>query len=219
MKTNSLLLAGAVTIASAIGAMAQGTVFSVNAVGFVNTTVPAGKQLIVSNPLLATDNKVDAVLGNVPDQSQIFKWNPTNQTFQANTFFTGFGWLTKDMEVVPGEAFYLRAPAGTDINVTFVGNVPQGSLTNSLVAGFNLVSSQVPQAGGITGDLEMPTANLDQVFTFNGSAFTTYTYFDGFGWLKQGGSAPEDPQIGVGQGFFLRKAASVKWTRTFSVNN
>jgi hypothetical protein len=219
MKAKSLLLAGAVTIASAVGAMAQGTVFSVNAVGFVNTIVPAGKQLIISNPLSAADNTVDAVLANVPDQTQLFKWNPTNQVFEANTYFTGFGWLTKTMSVVPGEAFYLRNAAPTNLTITFVGNVPQGSLTNSLVAGFNLVSSQVPQAGGLSGDLGMPTSNLDQVFTFDGISFTTYTYFEGFGWLKQGESTPTDPQIPVGTGCFVRKSAAVAWTRNFSVNN
>jgi hypothetical protein len=219
MKAKSLLLAGAVVFASAAGAMAQGTVFSVNAVGFVNKTFPPNQFVIAANPLLAADNNVTNLFQNVPNLSTLSKWNPTTQQFVNNTYFTGFGWLDKTMSLVPGEAFFFKnSDTSTGYAVTFVGNVSQGSLTNSLVPGFNLVSSQVPQSGGVTTDLALPINNLEVVSTFDGSKFDNYTYFTGFGWLGPNSQAGE-PQIAVGQGFFVKKTQATAWTRNFSVNN
>ena len=200
--------------------MAQGTVFSVNAVGFVNKTFPPNEFVIASNPLVASDNYVTNLFQNVPDRSTISKWNPATQQFQNNTYFAGFGWLDQTMTLVPGEAFFFRNNSANNYTVTFVGNVSQGSLTNSLVAGFNLVSSQVPQSGGVTTDLGLPIANLEIVSTFVGGGFVNHTFFDDGGagiWLAN--NQQIEPQIAVGQGFFVKKNQPVGWTRNFSVNN
>jgi len=212
MKAKSLLLAGAVTIASAVGAMAQGTVFSVNAVGFVNKTFPAGKFTLAANPLVASDNSVQTLLASAPAGTQVFKFNPTSGSFETASLGV-FGWVNGTLSLLPGEGFFVKNGGGSDFTVTFVGNVNQGSLTNSLVAGFNLVSSQVPQAGLVSTDLQMPTSNGDQVFRFNSDTGYTTHSLGIFGWV--GG----EPSVEVGEGFFVRKNASANWTRSFSVNN
>lgn len=211
MKAKSLLLAGAIVLSSAAGAMAQGTVFSVNAVGFVNKTFPAGKFTLAANPLIAADNTVQSLFANA-QTVQVFKFNPTTSSFEtANKGI--FGWSGANFTLVPGEAFFVNNTSASDFTATFVGNVSQGSLTNTLVAGFNLVSSQVPQAGLLSTDLLMPVTNGDQVFRFDSNTgYITHT-LGIFGWN------PSEPSVSVGEGVFVKKNVAVNWTRSFSVNN
>lgn len=116
------------------------------------------------------------------------------------------------MTIVPGEAYFLKNAGTGAFSITFVGNVNQGNLSNALVAGFNMVSSQVPQAGLIVTDLKAPIVSGEQVFVFNGTGYTSYT-LTFLGW------SPSEPIIDVGQGFFVRKTAAGSWDRSFSVNN
>mgnify|MGYP003961620679 FL=1 len=195
--------------AATFGAAAQ-TVFSVNAVGFVNRTFNAGFSL-ASNPLVAADNTVPTLFDAAPAGTQIFKFNPATGGFLSSTR-TIFGWTDTAMTLVPGEAYFLKNIGASAFNVTFVGNVNQGALSNSLVSGFNMVSSQVPQSGLVATDLGAPIANGEQVFRFNGTGYDSFTLTI-FGWT------PSEPIIEVGQGFFVRKTQAANWTRQFSVNN
>lgn len=192
--------------ASAASASAQ-TVYSVNAVGFVNVVFPPGFS-IACNPLEGATNTLPALFPDVPLNSQVFKF--TGGGFQTvGTYF--FGWDNTTVTLVPGEAFFFKN-AGSAFTNTFVGNVKQGALTTPLSAGFNLVGSQVPQAGLIETDLRLTPALNDSVYTFD-SANNRYnppsTWF--FGW-------DTEPFIQVGQGFFIKKASAGSWDRTFSVN-
>lgn len=120
------------------------------------------------------------------------------------------------MSLVPGEGFFFKNPAATNITLTFVGNVKQGTLTTSLPQGFSLVASQVPQSGLVSTDLGLPVSFLDAIFRFNG------TGYDSFVVVNAGPPATwtgGEPTINVGEGFFVKKQSSgVNWTRTFSVN-
>lgn len=206
MKAKALLAAGLMMAAAAAQSTAQ-TVYSVNAVGFVNIVIPNGFS-IIGNPLEAATNTVAALFPSVPNNCQIFKWSGSTFT-NAGTFF--FGWDNPNATLVPGEAFFFKNTGAAFTN-TFVGNVKQGTLTTPLSAGFNFVASQVPQSGLLEQDLKYVPGNNDQVFTFN-SAGNTYntprTWF--FGW-------DSEPFIEVGQGFFVKRANSGNWTRTFSVS-
>jgi acetoin utilization deacetylase AcuC-like enzyme len=94
-----------------------------------------------------------------------------------------------------------------------VGEVPQGTLSTPLVQGFNLVASQVPQAGALSGALGYTAAEGDQVYQFNVATqqYASSTY-------ELGAWGPSDPAIGVGEGFFLSKGAAGTWTREFDVS-
>ncbi len=211
MKAKTLLTAGLMLAASAAASLAQ-TVYSVNAVGFVNVTLPPGFSL-VANPLEGATNTVVALFPNtLPNNSQVFKFNPVSGSFASSTFFFGT-WSDPAMTLVPGEGFFFRNPSGTAITNTFVGNVKQGTLATPLSAGFNLVSSQVPQAGLVTTDLGAPVGNNETVYQFNNlsGSYASSTLF--FGTWSGG-----EPTIGVGEGFFLKKNGSASWSRTFSVN-
>ena len=211
MKTKSLLAAGLLMAATAASSVAQ-TVYSVNAVGFVNVTFRPGFT-IASNPLVGTANTVSALFPNLQVLSQVFKFDPLAGSFISSTYLGSGLWTTPGMTLVPGEAYFLKNTAATDVVVTFVGNVSQGTLTTSLPAGFSWASSQVPQSGLVTTDLQLPAGFLDAVFTFDSvNGYTGYTYLGSNLWT------PSEPTIGVGQGFFVKKQTAGSWTRNFSVN-
>jgi hypothetical protein len=205
MKGKSLLVAGLVLGAGAASSFAQ-TVYSVNAVGFVNKTLTPGFHLI-SNPLNAPTNTLSALFpaNSVPIGTTVFQFNGAN--FVGSTYL---GFWTTDLTNVPGGGFFIKNPVATNVTVTFVGNVQQGTLTTPLPAGFWIASSQVPQAGLITTDLQMPTALGDSVFKFTNGAYVGSTFL--VQWL------PSEPLIDVGESFFVKKSAPVNWVRTFSVS-
>ena len=214
MKTKALLAAGLMMAASAASASAQ-TVYSVNAVGFVNVTCPPGFSLI-ANPLAAATNTVAALFPNAASGTTVYKFNPATGGFISTTFSSFLGdWTDPTVTLVPGEGFFYKNPAGTAVTNTFVGNVQQGTLITSLGSGFTLVSSQVPQQGLVSTDLGMPNDAGTTVFTYD-NAGNAYSSFSFSSFL--GGWAPSEPTIGVGQGFFVKRSATGSWSRAFNVN-
>jgi hypothetical protein len=211
MRTKTLLFTAAVMAAGFTAATAQ-SVYSVNAVGYVNLNLGAQFSLIC-NPLKGTNNLLSTILPVVPDGSQLLKWNASIQQFSdANVYTDGLGWLP-DATLAPGEGAFINLPGPSTI--TFVGEVPQGSLTNNLPPNFGLISSIVPQSIGIEA-AGLPAADGDQVLFWNPanqSFFDAIVFIDGLGWL------PSDPTPAVGQGFFyFNTGAARQWTRTFTVN-
>jgi hypothetical protein len=109
------------------------------------------------------------------------------------------------------------------MTATFVGTVPQGSLTNILVKGFNLVGSMVPASGdfvantitsgffasevnqsGASGTTKGP-ANGDSVLTYGSGAYIGNGAWSG-SW-SQGLAPSGGPEISaVSQGFFYQNA-------------
>jgi hypothetical protein len=211
MRTKALLLTAAVLTAGVASSVAQ-SVYSVNAVGYVNLNLPANYSLI-SNPLNGTNNNLNTVLPSVPPGSQILTWNAASQGFNdASVYFPGVGWSV-DSVLNPGQGAFLFLPSAATI--TFVGEVPQGNLTNTLPANFGLVSHMVPQAIGLEA-ASLPASPGDQVLFWDRAAQTfenAYVYFPGAGWT------PGDPVPDVGEGFFyFNSGAARSWGRTFSVN-
>lgn len=211
MRTKTIVLLAAAGVAGVVTASAQ--VYSVNVVGYVNTEVKAGFNLL-ANPLdnKNTDgNAVANLITGIPDESFLYKY--TGGTYTINNFDFG-EWTDPAMTLVPGEGFWLELPpAAAPVTITFVGEVKQGTLTTPMVAGFNLVGSQVPQAGLLSTDLGYPAADEDFVYTYKDGAYTIYNYDFGE-WT----TPPGEPTIGVGEGFWAEKVAAVDWVRTFSVN-
>lgn len=210
--------------------MAQGAVYSVNAVGYVNTELRPGYNLI-SNPLIAANNTIGELFKGLPNQTQVAKFvrsatNP-NGSFVIGTWSSILGrWSSTDpnfanIEVRPGEGVFVRNPTQAALTVTFVGDVPQGTLSTPLPQGLSIVSSQVPQSGTAT-ELGLPVANLDQIHqwdpTLNGGAggYRTSTYSS----ILNGFSGAPLGTLKVGEAFFFNKrsAGAGTWTRTFNVN-
>lgn len=211
MRTKTLLLTAAIGAAGVATSMAQ--VFSVNAVGYVTKTVPAGKFALISNPLNAADNTIDKLFAGLPAGTQIYKYDGTKYVPGVfDDFDNTYGPLGKQT-LVPGEGIFVKNNSAADINITFVGEVPQGDLKNPLPKGLSIRSSQVPQAGN-SNQLGLKGGPGDQVFKFN---VATQGYqpgaFDDFDnkW-------PDTLTVDVGEAFFISKANAGSWDRSFNVN-
>jgi hypothetical protein len=212
MRTKTLLATAVLSAAGVATSMAQ--VFSVNAVGYINVDVPPGFSMI-ANQLNAANNAISALIPTAPGGTAIYKF--TGSAYEIYTFDDlDSVWLPNGNATLnPGEGAFIRNPTQQPFRVTFVGEVPTGSLSNPLPAGFSIRSSQVPQAGGITSDLGFPAAGGDTIYQFNnaGNNYTISTFDDlDSVWL------PTEPEIDVGEAFFVRKTAAGDWTRTFDVN-
>jgi hypothetical protein len=207
MRTQLILTTAVLGVAGSLGASAQ--VYSVNAVGYINVSVPAGKLALVANQLNAGGNKISEVLAPSGD---VTVYTYAAGAFTLNAFSFG-EWANPNQVVGPGTAFFIKNEGATDMTLTFVGEVPTGTLTTALGANLNLTASQVPQAGKLVTDLGFPVAEDDTVYKWDiaGQTYTLNAY--SFGEWGAG-----EPTVGVGEGFWVQKTAAASWTRTFSVN-
>lgn len=217
MKNKTLLLTAVLGAASLATAVAQ-TVYSVNAVGYVNVTVPAGKFALLTNPLNQPTNSLAAVLPDVPANTLVYAYNPSSSSFSTftkrSTGWTGTGATTATLN--PGQGFFIKNAGTTDFTITFVGEVPQGTdLTVNYVAGFNLIGSIVPQAGKLETDLKFPAATNDKAYIFS-TATQGYTTFTRRASSWTGGTG--EPTLDVAGAMFYQAGAAGAWKRTFSVN-
>jgi hypothetical protein len=217
MRTKTLLLTAAVGAAGVATSMAQ--VFSVNAVGYVNKTIPANGFAMVSNPLKAADNTIDKLFAGVPVGTTVYKYTP-GTGYTIGTFDdldNSFGAIGKT-ELLPGQGVFVKNPGATPLTVTFVGEVMQGDVSQQMVAGLSMVSSKVPQAGTPT-DLSFPTKAAqglsagDQVYKFQTNQTYLIATFDDLddNWDKP-------LTFDVGEAVFVKLGKPVNWTRNFSVN-
>jgi hypothetical protein len=99
--------------------------------------------------------------------------------------------------------------------LTFVGEVNQGSLTNTLPIGVRAIrTSIVPQAGKVGTDLKVPGEANDALYQYRGG-YSTYVFdADDLVW------APVEPTNLVGEAFFYVKSGSSVsnlWIRNFTV--
>jgi hypothetical protein len=217
MRTKTLLLTAAVGAAGVATSMAQ--VFSVNAVGYVNKTIPANGFAMVSNPLKAADNTIDKLFAGVPVGTTVYKYTP-GTGYTIGTFDdldNSFGAIGKT-ELLPGQGVFVKNPGATPLTITFVGEVMQGDVSQQMVAGLSMVSSKVPQAGTPT-DLSFPTKAAqglsagDQVYKFQTNQTYLIATFDDLddNWDKP-------LTFDVGEAVFVKLGKPVNWTRNFSVN-
>jgi len=212
MRTKTLLCLAALTAAGVATSMAQSNVYSLNVVGYVNVTCPANQLVLLANQLNTTNNTIGALIPNGPAFAQFYKYNGG---------YTAYGFDDVDLvwtpnanaTLNPGEGGFYRSPSATTL--TFVGEVLQGSRTNTLPIGLYAIrSSIVPQQGKISTDLLVPGEAFDQAYTYAGG-YTAYGFDDvDLVWT------PSEPTINVGQAFFYHKASTStqsKWIRNFTV--
>ncbi len=230
MRTKALLLAAAFAAAGAATSMAQ--VYSVNAVGYVNVTLPSGFSM-VSNPLDAgagnnTVKKLFSnIAGGVPNNSRVYLFSNATGAYTTVTYNSILGgWNgpagSADSEINPGSGAFFQNTTANPLTLTFVGEVKQGAnLSNPIKVGFNIIANQVPQAGKLDAfaNSTFPGNNGDRVYRFNPStgAYQTFTFNS-----ILGGWSPALPSINVGESFFYFRGGAngdTAWTRSFNVNN
>merc|ERR1711898_41638 len=99
MRTKTLLLTAFVGALGFTAAQAQ--VYSVNAVGYVNKSIPAGFS-IVANPLNNGENKVADVFGANPGSLTVYRFGDAG--FSINSYDADFEeWDNGDDVIAPGD--------------------------------------------------------------------------------------------------------------------
>jgi hypothetical protein len=177
MRTKTLLCAAALAAAGiATSAMAQSNVYSLNVVGYYNVTVPANQYILVGNQLNTTNNSLPGIIPNPPPGSQFQYFQ--NGSLSAYTFDDlDLQWEpdATGLDLSPGHGGYFKSPVAT--TVTFVGEVKQGSLTNTFTKNQYVVrASQVPVATNLVG-MQLLGEPGDQVQVYN-NGFTAFTFDD-----------------------------------------
>jgi len=232
MRTKTVLLSALLGTLGTVAANAQTNVYSLNAVGYVNVTVPPGFS-IISCPLIASpDNTMNTLINNGAggpygagafDGCSVYFWypsitnyvtetgkpigtNPKSQTSNTN------GWVLDGTNALnPGVGAWFDNTTATTFTLTFVGQVPSGPNTNVLTPGFNLVGSKVPMSGDLISNSISALTNYnvgDIVYSWS-TAITNYVTFTsttgkagGHGYLGQWTSVGDPTIPNVGEGFW-----------------
>jgi hypothetical protein len=210
MRTKVLLCAAALA-ASLASSMAQ-NVYSLNVVGYYNMPVAANTLVMMANQLNTTNNTIANLIPGGPPNALLYKFAGGYTGYQFDD--VDLVWKPDGNATLnPGEGGFFLSPVATTL--TFVGEVLQGSLTNTLPLGQKVIrSSIVPQQGLISTDLKLPGEANDSLYTY-ASGYAPYQFDDvDLVWK------PSEPTIIVGQSFFYVKATTgtkSAWVRNFTV--
>jgi hypothetical protein len=237
MRTKVLICA-AFLAASLASSMAQ-NVYSLNVVGYVNITIPAGQGTIICNPLDSNmgspagggfndiTNLFTATTGNPQANSIIEAFNPVTANWGSPITYNSIThkW-SSSLPLGVGQAIYYKNVSTSVATVfTFTGQVQQGTYVNNVFAksGANMIGSPVPIGGGLTNSTTVtglvPNAN-DLVEVFNGAAPGGGSWSAQSTWNSVTKKWSADYQIPPGQGFYYKNGsatATLTWTSNFTV--
>jgi hypothetical protein len=240
MRTKTLILTVALSAAGIATSLAQ--VYSVNAVGYVNQTIPNNFSMI-ANPFETQTNTLNALLNpnELPGAGigvSFYKFVNGNYRVSAVSLFGG-EWLDDqanpngDIETLDfGHGAFLLNQTGAPFTKTWVGEVAQSSppgtpVTNPIPLGFSIRSSKIPQGGLIQTDLGFPATAGDDVYKFlpgiqNYAVYNNSTFGAGGGGTDQdwfdGDANNVQPTLEIGESVFVSKVDTKSWDRVFSVN-
>ena len=192
-------------------------VTSANIVGYSKGSVAAGSFEVVAAQFLvgsvADGMTLDDAFGdNVGNGDQVLFWSGAG--YSVYTYYTGWGWYdytgtveSGDVIIPSGTSVWMKSVAGTEYIVA--GEVPSSdSVTITLVAGFNMITSPYPVAMALDDLSTDVLSNGDQALFWNGAGYTVYTYYTGWGWYDYTGTVESgDVTIPVGGGCWLKSAA------------
>jgi hypothetical protein len=232
MRTKALL-GLAVLSASAATCLAQ-NVYSLNIVGYVNVTIPAGTPqkpglALIANPLKPSNANYNItntiVLGAGQDNAQIFTWAGTGWSSDTPQWY----WLGDHGEWSPeatidlGSAFFIANP-GSAGTVTFVGEVATGDISYALPAGISVVAPKTPVEQAWPG--RDVGNDGDLIFTWAGTGWSAanYQYYAdtqnpaNSSWYADGVATPENgPVVKVGEGVVYQNTkTALAWVRQFN---
>jgi hypothetical protein len=220
MRTKTLLAAAAMLAAGFASSMAQSNVYSLNVVGYVNKVLSGGgKYTAIANPLNTASNTLPNLLNaSLPaNGAQVLKYDPSISDYRIYGKL-GSTWLNNGANVTlnPGEGclIFLSALVTSDVTNTFVGEVLQGNLINSMSAGYQLVGNMVPD-GGLASSIQLtnvPGIPASQVLTWD-SATQDWIIHGRIGTIWTGG----EPSINVGESVLINASTPFNWVRNFTV--
>jgi len=227
MRTKALLSVAAIA-ASAISAMAQSNVYSLNIVGYATVTIGSGYNLL-SNPLSAGVTNGANEIMPILDGEVILTW--TGSAYSQVGYDSGFGgWVGADgstpsapPSLPPGKGFFFFNPNAAPTNVTFVGQVvpgPSSTNTLSLPSGYSLVGSPLPAtvAQITNAPVSLPVLDGMLILQYSGGKYAQTGFDSGFGgWVGADGTTPSvAPPYKIGDGFFFfnPNPAAASWSQS-----
>jgi hypothetical protein len=167
-----------------------------------------------------TNNTLVSVLGtNLPTLTRVYAFDPVAGAYSFATLVGG-AWSGANLAAVnarlqPGQGVFLQIPASATLpqTVTVVGEVRQGALSTPVGAYYQILASQVPQAGLIQTDLGYAPVALDRTYQWLpvAQAYGSPRTFAAGTW--SGGQ----PSLAVGEALFLQGHAGSAWNRNFTV--
>jgi len=217
MRTKALLLAAALTAAGIASMQAQSNVYSINVVGYVNVVCSNGYTLVNTPLVPANDTLTNLLDAYVPAGNSVLVFSGGGyQTFIKDEFDAT--WNGGNTPLPNGKGYFVRNIGAAPFTITYVGEVPQGNLTNALAAGYSLVGSKVPQAGAVE-TLGIVPGLGDSVLRYVNGGFVTSINDEFDNTWGGGGADPNNgPSVAVGEGFFYRNIANTAtWVRNFSI--
>jgi uncharacterized protein (TIGR02597 family) len=177
---------------------------------------------------------------NAAEADNVLLWNGTGYDtifystfFGLNTWkFAGGGPEANDVVIWPGEGFFIRRRAESDLTISVGGAVPVGERLTPVQggdytfvgmefpAGVTLDSSEllVADGGPLTGGDGSDVADL--VYAWNGTGYDIYYFSTFFGqneWKKAGGGLSGSVTLEAGKGYFileLDETDVLDWPRT-----
>jgi hypothetical protein len=228
MRTKTMLLSALLGALGSVSVHAQ-NVYSLNAVGYINVTVYPGYNIIACPLIASPDNTINTLLNNSNGQYkkwQVYTYTPTNSNPYTLDSGVATSWNGGGTETInPGQAIWLFNPSNITTNVTFVGTVPTGPITNLLYSdSYNLISTAVPAAGDIVTNSLMLFSNAvkkDQVYTYIPTNANPYTLYSATGnnlstnWPS---GDPIIPWVGAGFWYYNAQATNNYWVEDYVVN-
>jgi len=240
MRTKTLLIAAAALAAAVTSSQAQSTVYSQNIVGYINTSLSSGYNLVANQLNVNNTNGASEVYPNLPDGTFFYGWNPASSSYTVSIFDTGGGssapdnsWYMSDYSTPTNEPIvspglsggsFLQLPTG--VTNTTAGSVVLSN-TVALVTGYNLVGSTLPVGGSvITSTVNFLPPDGTFCYTWTGTAYVVNIYDTGGGssapansWYMSDYSTPTNAlTVTVGQGAFFQLPAPYSWTQVLTNN-
>jgi hypothetical protein len=184
MRTKTLALSALMGALGSASLIAQTNVYSLNAVGYINVTLPPGYSMVTCPLQCTPDNSLNTCFNdatNAYDGASVQAFN--NGGSFGNGESAAFGsWSAggTTVNLTPGSAVFFYNPADPrqgaagNMYATFVGTVPQGSLTNKLYPGYNLVGSVVPVSGDAATNSVMNNFGFGATGPGNGDSVVFY---------------------------------------------
>jgi hypothetical protein len=241
MRTKTVLLSTLLGALGSVSVMAQ-NVYSLNAVGYINVSIPPGWSILTCPLITSPDNTLNTLLPNTSNQyggpaangnpafhTEVYAFSGGVYTLiesAVSTAANASGWSQggADISLTPGSAVFIYNPLATAETATWVGTVPSGSQTNVLIPGWNLVGSIVPASGDIVTNsiTDFTGANKqDNVYTYDPVAqnFDIFSYTPALGGWTSSGVRTDPATTNVTQGFFYYNTTTFQTATNYWVEN
>jgi hypothetical protein len=244
----TLLMAAAALAAGIISSQAQ-PVYSQNVVGYINVVCPANQFKLIGNQLDTGTNTLNNVLNsglvsnggsggttvsiwNGAGFTTWYYYSPADTAPAPGGWYDGSGTIYSTNHLDLSKAVFIRNFASTNITVTLVGTVSQGTNNYTVTPGLNFYSQPIPLGGTSLDNTNVnfpATSSLDTYQVWTGTGYgPQYTYYNSLdsggapGWYDASGTVNESTNAAawpsVGQGFLVNHHGSTSnWVNTFLV--